>query len=409
MKKIACVAVMILLSSTASWAAGLWETQGNSYFLTKNTREHFSAPAAGANKFTSKYLACDGVDFLVRGADGWEDYGRLDLEGDRLFSVPIRPGMKVDEVHFLAGGNFGNSYEHDRLLRLYGGNYYYSIVSVIFAYEDGAYRALSVPVFWDWFHLKPVEWSKDGARIKYIGTNPVRKDCSIYHMSFANPRPAQPVKDILVTDSWISDRPFSEIFAVTITSADTMEAMPKEDRQFKIPVNNAAKEPADSRTEWMFDDGLDGWIAGCSENWDATAVWRAESYARKGVVAIPACNWAGDKFSWIEKKVALPAWDKIGMQFSRHSAVYSESDKLWSDGLLRVSVKAAAGLETVYEKLYSGEWASETVDLSRYKGQTIIIRFENHGAGHVRLGQSSSPACDAEDALIDDIHLMRLP
>jgi hypothetical protein len=228
-------------------------------------------------------------------------------------------------------------------------------------------------------------------------------------MSFANPRPSQPVKDILVTDSWISDRPFSEIFAVTITSADAMEAMPKEDRQFKVPVNTAAQEPADNRTEWMFNDGLDGWIAGCSENWDAVAVWRADSYARKGVVVIPACNWAGDKFSWIEKKVALPAWDRIGMQFLRHSAVYSELDKLWSDGLLKVSVKTAAGLETVYEKLYSGEWALEAVDLSRYKGQTVIIRFENHGAGHVRLGQSTSPTCDAEDAVIDDIRLIRLP
>jgi hypothetical protein len=409
MKMIACAALMILFPLAASWAAGLWETQGNSYFLTKNTRECFSAPAAGANKFTSRYLTYEGVDFLVRGADGWEDYGRLDLQDDHLFSVPIRPGMKVDTVHFLAGGNFGNSYEHDRLLRLYGSNYYYSVVSVIFAYQDGTYRALSVPVFWDWFHLKPIEWSKDGARIKYIGTNPVRKDCSIYHMSFANPRPSQPVKDILVTDSWISDRPFSEIFAVTITSADAMEAMPKEDRQFKVPVNTAAQEPADNRTEWMFNDGLDGWIAGCSENWDAVAVWRADSYARKGVVVIPACNWAGDKFSWIEKKVALPAWDRIGMQFLRHSAVYSELDKLWSDGLLKVSVKTAAGLETVYEKLYSGEWALEAVDLSRYKGQTVIIRFENHGAGHVRLGQSTSPTCDAEDAVIDDIRLIRLP
>jgi len=313
--------------------------------------------------------------------------------------------MKVDAVHFLAGGNFGNSYEHDRLLRLYGDNYYYSIITVIFAYQDGLYKSLSVPVFWDWFRLKPVEWSQEGARIIYVGANPVRKDCSMYHLSFANPRPAQPVRDILVADSWISDRPYSEIFAVTLVSGDAMEAAPKEDRKFGVPASNADKEPADKRAEWMFDDGLDGWVAGCSSNWDALAVWQPDSYGRKGVVVIPACNWAGEKFSWIEKKIALPDRDKLTLQFLRHSAVYSELDNQWSDGLLKVTVKAASGIETVYEKLYSGEWSLESVDLSRYKDQTVIIRFENHGAGHVRLSQSSSPACDGEDAVIDEIRL----
>ena len=67
----------------------------------------------------------------------------------------------------------------------------------------------------------------------------------------------------------------------------------------------------------------------------------------------------------------------------------------------------AAGEEAAYEKLYSGEWGAELVDLSRYKGQTVIIRFENHGGGHVQLNQSSSSACDSEDALITEISLMR--
>ncbi len=407
MKRFFCAALMVLFPLAVSQAAGQWEKRGNFYFLTKNTRDSFSATAAGANKFTSKYLTYDGVDFLVRGADEWSDYGRLNLEGNDMFSVPIRSGMKVDELHFLAGGNFGNSYEHDKLLRLYGDNYFYAIVSVIFAYQDGIYKSLSVPVFWDWFHLDPMEWSNEGARIKGVGNNPVRKDCSMLHISFTNPRPSVAVRDILVTDSWISDRPFSEIFAVTLRSSDMMEAMPREDRQFKIPVNSAAKEPADNRTEWAFDKDLDGWIAGSSENWSADCFWQADSYGRKGVVVIPACNWGGDKFSWIEKKVALPVWDKIEMQFLRHSASYSESDKLWSDGFLRVAVKGPSGVETVYEKLYSGQWCTEVVDLSRYKGQTVIIRFENHGKGHVRLSQFTSPTCDGEDAVIDDIRLVK--
>ena len=37
-----------------------------------------------------------------------------------MFLVPIRSGMRVGEIHFLASGDYGNSYEHDALLRLYG-------------------------------------------------------------------------------------------------------------------------------------------------------------------------------------------------------------------------------------------------------------------------------------------------
>ena len=122
---------------------------------------------------------------------------------------------------------------------------------------------------------------------------------------------------------------------------------------------------------------------------------------------IPACNWVKDKFSWIEKKIALPDADKLRMEFLRHSAVYSQWHKQWSDGLLKVIVKNESGSsETVYEKLYSGEWNLETVDLSHYKGKTVIIRFENHGAGQVALSQSTSSACDGEDAIIDDLRLI---
>ncbi|MCX5715163.1 MAG: hypothetical protein NT033_10315 [Candidatus Omnitrophica bacterium] len=407
MKKILCIALMLFFPVAVLQAAGEWEKQGNFYFLTKKTRQNFSATGAGANKFVTKYLTYDGLDFLVRGADDWKDYGRLNLEGNNLFLLPMRPGIKAEEVHFLSGGNFGNSYKHDQLLSLYGDNYYYAVITVIFVYQDGIYKALSVPVFWDWFHLGQRGWSKDGASVKYIGNNPARKDCSIYHMSFVNPRPAQPLKDILVTDSWLSDFPFSEIFAVTLKSSDTMEAMPREGRQFKPSINSAALEPGDKRTEWMFSSDFDGWVAGCSGNWDVEPFWQADSFARKGVLVIPACNWGGDKFSWIEKKVAFPEWGRIKLGFLRHSAVYSELDKVWSDGLLRVIVRGTAGQETVYDKLYSGEWSMEEADLSRYKGQTAIIRFENHGGGRIRLSQTTSAACDGEDAVIDDIRLIK--
>ncbi len=226
-KKILCVTVLVLFP-IASWAQGLWEKKDNFYFLTKSSRENFSLVGAGENKFSSKYLTYEGVDFLVRGAGDWKDYGRLNLEGNNMFSVPIRSGMKVEEVHFLAGGNYSNSYEHDALMRLFGDKYFYATVSVIFVYQDGAYKSLSVPVFWDWFHIGPGTWAKDGARIKSLGENPVRKNCSIFHISFINPRPLEAIKNILVTDSWIDDRPFSDIFAVTLKSPDTLNAIPKE-------------------------------------------------------------------------------------------------------------------------------------------------------------------------------------
>jgi hypothetical protein len=406
-KKVLYIFTIILFSVTTSWAQGEWEKQGNYYFLSKNDRKNFSAISAGANKFLSKYLTYEGVDFIVRGADDWNDYGRLDLSGNNLFLVPIPSGTKVEELHFLAGGNYGNSYVHDKLLSLYGDNYYYGLVTVIFAYSDGAYKALSVPVFWDWFHLSQVEWMKDGARIKYVGNNPVRKDCGLSHISFTNPRPTQPLKDILVTDSWLNDIPFSEIFALTLKSGDMIQAVPKEDKQFKINTIDADKTVTDSRIQWSFDNGLDGWVAGCSGNWDSEAAWQADAYGKNGVVVIPACNLGEDKFSWIEKKVVMPDWDSMKIKFFRHSAVYSEFAKQWTDGLLKVMIKSPGAQNTVYEKLYSGEWGTETADLSRYKGQTVIIRFENHGAGNVRLRQSTSSLCDAEDAIIDDISLVK--
>jgi hypothetical protein len=230
MKKILCTIVVILLSLTSSWGASRqWESEGNFYFLSKDTRANFSATGAGENKFSSKYLTFDGVDFLVRGPDDWQDYGRLNLGNNNMFRVPIRSGMRVEEIHFLASGDYGNSYVHDMLLRLYGENYYYSVLTVTFAYQDGTYKILSAPVFWDWFHLPSIGWTKDGVKSKVVGLNPVRKDSTMYHISFANPRPAQLIKDILVSDSWLSDQPFSDVFALTIKSSDIMQAMPKKD------------------------------------------------------------------------------------------------------------------------------------------------------------------------------------
>jgi hypothetical protein len=402
------LAGLILLPLSVLWAGSQWEKQGDFYYLGKDTRDYFSATATGANKFTTKYLSYDGIDFLVRATDNRRDYGRLDLEGNNMFSLPIRSGMKIDEVHFLSGGSVGNSYKNDVLLRLYGDNYFYAVLTVIFAYQDNTYRSLSVPLFWDWFHLGSGEWSRDGAKIKSLGNNPTRKDSSIFHISYVNPRPGEPVKDILVTDSWVRDYPFTEIFAVTLKSGDTLEATAKENRKFELPaVDIAASVAPDSKTQWSFDNDLEGWVPGCSPNWDADSFWQAESFEKKGVVIIPACNWAGDKFSWIEKKVALPDWPHIELKFSRHSAVYSEQDKKWSDGSLKVIVKNGVKQDKVYEKLYSGVWGVETVDLSKYAKQIVIIRFENHGGGKVRLGPATSSACDAEDAVIDDISLSR--
>ena len=228
MKKIFCSAVMVLFGLSTSWSADQqWESQGNFYFLTKSTRESFRAIGAGPNKFLSKYLSYDGIDFLVKGADDWQDYGRLDLGNNNMFQVPLRSGMRVEEIHFLASGDYGNSYEHDALLRLYGENYFYSVLTVTFVYQDGTYKILSAPLFWDWFHLPSIGWTKDGVKSKVVGLNPVRKDCTMYHISFSNPKPTQAVKDILVSDSWVSDRPFSDVFALTIRSSDTMQAIVK--------------------------------------------------------------------------------------------------------------------------------------------------------------------------------------
>ena len=405
MKKIFYIVLIGMLHTTILWADTPWEKQGGSYYLRKDVRDNFGAKAAGLNKFTSKYLAYDGVDFLVRGANDWPDYGRINLDGNNVFSLPIKPGIKVDELHFLAGGNFGNNYKNDSLLSLYGDNYYYATINVTFVYQSGVYKTLSVPIFWDWFHLGGGEWSKDGAKIKSVGNNPVRKDCNLYHITILNPQPTAPLKDILVSDSWLGDMPFSDVFALTLKSNDALDAVARADKQFAAPAHSAVGEPADQKVSWVFDNGLNGWITGCSKNWDVDASWQANIFEKKGVVVLPACNWAGDKFSWIEKKITLPNWDRIELRFLRHSAVYSTLEKEWSDGLLKVIVQGVAGHETVYEKLYNGGWGAEVVDLSRFKGQTVIVRLENHGGGRVRLSQTTSAACDGEEAYISEIRL----
>jgi len=221
LKKVLCIIVLVLLP-LAAWASEGWEKKDNFYYLAKN-RDNFALEGAGPNIFDSKYLQYDGVDFLVSGPGDWKDYGRLNLEKNNIFSLPIKQGAKVDEVHLLAGGNYSNSYEHDGLMRLFGDKYFYATLSVIFVYEDGVFQELSVPVFWDWFSIGIGTWSKNGATIKSLGENPVRQKCSIFHISFINPRPEQPIKNILVTDSWIDDRPFSDVFAVTLKSSDAME------------------------------------------------------------------------------------------------------------------------------------------------------------------------------------------
>ena len=108
LKKIICIIVLVLVPMV-SWALERWEKKDNFYFLAKN-RDNFALQGAGPNIFTGKYLKYDGVDFLVRGASDWKDYGRLDLEKNNMFSLPIKQGMKIDEIHFLAGGNYSNSY-----------------------------------------------------------------------------------------------------------------------------------------------------------------------------------------------------------------------------------------------------------------------------------------------------------
>ncbi|MDD5155068.1 MAG: hypothetical protein PHF11_01085 [Candidatus Omnitrophica bacterium] len=41
-----------------------------------------------------------------------------------------------------------------------------------------------------------------------------------------NPSLNKPLRNILISDSWLSDVPFSDIFALTLKSADTLEAAP---------------------------------------------------------------------------------------------------------------------------------------------------------------------------------------
>lgn len=216
MKKIIIFALWISLLPVFLFASDPWEKEGNYSFLTKNSRDYFSAEAPGSNSFASKFLTYDGIKFLVKGPDSWKDYGRLDLTFDNMFSLPVKEDTWVKEVHLLAGGSYSNSYKDDPLLKLFGDNYYYSVLNLIFVYTDGSYKSLSAPMFWDWFHLGRREWSRGGVKVKSLGDNPVRKNCNFYHLSFNNPAPEKALRNILVSDSWLEGIPFSDVFALTI-------------------------------------------------------------------------------------------------------------------------------------------------------------------------------------------------
>ncbi len=220
MKKLSLLAFLFLtLTVSPSAASGQWENKGDYFFLAK-TQENFPATGAGSNSFASRFLSYEGVDFLVKAPDDRRDYGRIDLTGNKIFSIPIPAGSRIEELHLLAGGGYGNSYKDDPILKLYGENYYYSTITATFAYEDGSFQSLSVPVFWDWFHLGTREWARSGARIKGLGDNPVRPKCSMYHITFDNPAPGKALRSILISDSWLENFPFSDIFAVTVKSQD---------------------------------------------------------------------------------------------------------------------------------------------------------------------------------------------
>ncbi len=310
-------------------------------------------------------------------------------------------------MHILTGGNIGNQYISDEILKKFGDSYFYTTFTLVFVYDDDTYQFLSAPVLWDWRASFLNQWKAEKVMVTYAGQNPVRQDAGIFHISFFNPEPAKNVKNILLSDGWLRDYPYSDIFAVTLKSQDYLAAIPKKDIAFSLPEKKSAQDMGpDTRNSWDFANDFDGWISGCSDSWDAEAEWTKESYGQKGAATLPACLWGADKYTWIEKKISIPPWGELKLEFSRHSGSFSNFSGQWSDGLLKVIVFYNGNEYVVYERLYSGDWCKEWIDLGKYKGETVVIRFENHGGGKVTIGEYNSPTCDGEEAIISEIKLI---
>ncbi len=137
----------------------------------------------------------------------------------------ITNGATVEEAHLLIGGNIGNVYLAEtpsEYAYLIGSGDEWGEIYVTFNYEDSTSETLSVSIPWDW-SSPPGDWTGTYAYRKYVGINPVRcSRCTMFEAGFINPNPAKKVMSIKVSDDWVSWYPWSDVFALTLKSADVL-------------------------------------------------------------------------------------------------------------------------------------------------------------------------------------------
>ncbi len=386
-----------------------WEKEGDYYFLRKNTRDYFSGGSTEKRECATKYLTFNGIDFLVRDENKWDDCGKIELADNKICSLPVGDNKEIEELHLLIGGNIGNIYGNDEKLKQFGDSFFSSVVIAIFRYNDNTFKEASIPIFWDWASPSFDNWESNNARLIHLGKNILRKDgCSLYQASFTSLNNNKKMVNIILTDGWLSTYPSTDIVAVTIKSRDRLDSVLKKDLSFELSKSTPIEETKpDNKLKFGFEDGLQGWITGQSQNFSGKVNWNKELYGNKSVISIPAFNFREDHYSWMERKINLPSWQNIIMRFLRHSGAWSEYANCWTDGMLKVVLVRNDQEEVLYEKLYSGDWVVEEVDLSKFRDTMVTIRFEAHGAGNVTTSATTHPWCDGEEAIIDNIEIVK--
>lgn len=136
-------------------------------------------------------------------------------------------GAIVEEAHLLIGGNIGNVYGGEippEYAYLIGTQDLWGEIYVTFNYEDSTSETLSVSIPWDW--LPPSDWTGTYTYRKYVGRNPARcswcPQVTMFDAVFTNPNPTKKVVSIKVSDDWVGVYPWSDVFALTLKSPNSL-------------------------------------------------------------------------------------------------------------------------------------------------------------------------------------------
>ena len=131
------------------------------------------------------------------------------------------------------------------------------------------------------------------------------------------------------------------------------------------------------------------------------------SQPRLAAVAV-ASDEAGD--SYVQLRQRNPAWGSVRLRQSlripsplRHPTLSFRYRKLDPRGLFEVRIRALSGWATLFAAKEPTDWRHVWLDVSRYKGQSVVIEFRLRGER-----EWSSAAVHLDDVCLGSVSSTRL-